>query len=92
MVGKRVKISFLRKTDGKTKIINEYRVKVKALGLCVLNFDESLRDGDFLEIRYETEKEKFRAWYSLEFPKRDSEDHDTTVITKNSNQEKDSLI
>lgn len=82
MVGKRVKILFLRKTNGKVKKINEYRVKVKALGLCVLNFDEKLYNGDFLEIRYETDQEKFRAWYSLEFPKRDSEDHDTTVITK----------
>lgn len=82
MVGKRVQITFLTKENGKTKPIKTYRVKVKALGLCVLNFDEKLKSGDMVEIRYEENGEKYRAWYKLEFPKRSLDEYDTTLVTK----------
>lgn len=82
MVGKRVSISFLKKDGDKIKLLKKYRVKVKALGLCVLNFDDKLSSGDILEIRYEENNSKSRAWFMLEIPKRDVEDHDTRVFTK----------
>lgn len=61
-------------------------MKVKALGLCVLNFNEYLQDGDMLDIRYE--EEKSRAWYRIEFPKKQANSHDTSLVTKNSSQVK----
>lgn len=57
----------MRKENDVIRLIKKYRVKVKALGLCVLNFNEYLQDGDMLDIRYE--EEKSRAWYRIEFPK-----------------------
>lgn len=83
MVGKRVNITFLRKGENnKISPLKQYRVKVKALGLCVLNFDDHLQDGDMLEVRYEEENEKSRAWYLIEFPKQEIDNHDTKLDTK----------
>lgn len=80
LVGKRISISFLRRENGVIRLIKKYRVKVKALGLCVLNFNEYLQDGDMLDIRYE--EEKSRAWYRIEFPKKQANSHDTSLVTK----------
>ena len=82
MVGKRVSITFLRKKDSKVSQIKKYRVKIKALGLCVLNFDEQLKEGDMLEVRYEEGEIKSRAWYSIHFPEREANSHDTKLDTK----------
>lgn len=82
LVGKRVSITFLRRKDNKVTQIKKYRVKVKALGLCVLNFDEHLQQGDMLEIRYEEGNTKSRAWYSIDFPEKENDSYDTKLDTK----------
>lgn len=82
LVGKRVTINFLRKEENRLSCINTYKIKVKALGLCVLNFDENLKSGDILDIRYEDSEEKYRSWYSLELPNEKNQNYSTSVITK----------
>lgn len=82
LVGKRVNISFLRKKEGKVTVLKKYRVKVKALGLCVLNFDDKLASGDILEVKYEENNSKSRALFKLEIPKESSDHYTNDVYTK----------
>ncbi|PHE25601.1 VirD4-like conjugal transfer protein, CD1115 family [Bacillus toyonensis] len=70
-LNKRVTVSFHKNNQEKTEIVS-YEIKVKALGMCNMNFDESLEDGDLLLIRYqdvENPKKKYRLFYSLQFEK-----------------------
>lgn len=65
--GKRLKVSF---HDGKSmEQLGEKRtIKVKALGVYTLNFEEMLKDGDYVLIKYEDEEksEKIVAQISFE--------------------------
>lgn len=68
-LNKRVTVSFHKNDEKKTEI-GSFKIKVKALGMCNMNFDETLEDGDLLLIRYqddENPKKKYRLLYSLNF-------------------------
>lgn len=82
MVSNRVDIKFLRRKDNNVYLINQYRIKVKSLGLAVLNFDEQLIHDDLLEISYEENGKKYRSLYSIKFPQRKEGNYDTKLVTK----------
>lgn len=68
-LNKRVTVSFHKNDDKKTEI-KSYKIKVKSLGMCNMNFDDSLENGDLLLIRYQDEEnpnKKYRLLYSLKF-------------------------
>ncbi|HHT7155183.1 TPA: VirD4-like conjugal transfer protein, CD1115 family [Bacillus cereus] len=70
-LNKRVTVSFHKNDEKKTEI-GSYKIKVKALGMCNMNFDETLEDGDLLLIRYQDEEDpnkKYRLLYRLKFEK-----------------------
>lgn len=70
-LNKRVTVSFHKNDEKKTEI-GSYKIKVKALGMCNMNFDETLEDGDLLLIRYQDEEDpnkKYRLLFSLKFEK-----------------------
>ncbi|PFT09156.1 conjugal transfer protein [Bacillus thuringiensis] len=70
-LNKRVTVSFHKNNQEKTEI-GSYKIKVKALGMCNMNFDESLEDGDLLLIRFQDEedpKKRYRLLYGLQFEK-----------------------
>ncbi|EJQ35430.1 hypothetical protein IEE_05539 [Bacillus cereus BAG5X1-1] len=70
-LNKRVIVSFHKDDAEKTEIVS-FKIKVKALGMCNMNFNETLESGDLLLIRYQDEqgnKENYRALYKLEFEK-----------------------
>lgn len=70
-LNKRVTVSFHKNDEKKTEI-GSYKIKVKALGMCNMNFDEALEDGDLLLIRYQDEEDpnkKYRLLYRLKFEK-----------------------
>ncbi|MCU5685737.1 type IV secretory system conjugative DNA transfer family protein [Bacillus wiedmannii] len=70
-LNKRVTVSFHKNNHEKTEIAS-YKIKVKALGMCNMNFDEMLEDGDLLLIRFQDEedpKKRYRLLYSLQFEK-----------------------
>ncbi|MBU4643254.1 type IV secretory system conjugative DNA transfer family protein, partial [Bacillus toyonensis] len=66
LLNKRVTVSFHKNNDEKTEIAS-YRLKVKALGMCNLNFDDTLESGDLLLIRFQDEDVKYRVLYELNF-------------------------
>lgn len=88
MTNKRVRINFKRENGkGNYTTFSTYKVKVKALGLCVLNFDETIKPGDLVEILYKDNKEEkpYKCWFKIEFPKENnnsSEAYDTSLILK----------
>lgn len=59
-LNKRVTVSFHKNNQEKTEILS-YEIKVKALGMCNMNFDESLEDGDLLLIRYQDVENQKRS-------------------------------
>lgn len=67
-LNKRVTVSFHKNNAEKTEIAS-YKLKVKAYGMCNMNFNETLEDGDLLLIRYQDDKKQFRAFYELKFEK-----------------------
>ncbi|EOO23464.1 hypothetical protein ICM_05559 [Bacillus cereus BAG1X2-3] len=70
-LNKRVTVSFHKNDEKKTEI-GSYKIKVKALGMCNMNFDETLENGDLLLIRYQDEEDpnkKYRLLYRLKFEK-----------------------
>ncbi|EPY6472543.1 VirD4-like conjugal transfer protein, CD1115 family [Clostridium sporogenes] len=82
MTRKRVNISFMRRSsEGKIKAYGEYRVKVKALGICVLNFDETIKEKDYLKITYEDEGTTYRKWFEIRFPKENQDKEGQTYNT-----------
>ncbi|MBY6889365.1 type IV secretory system conjugative DNA transfer family protein [Clostridium botulinum] len=85
MTGKRVNISFMRrKSQGKIEVYGNYRIKVKALGICVLNFDEKIRQNDYLKITYEDKGIVYRKSFQIKFPKKseNNEDHNYNTNLK----------
>ncbi|PFM62700.1 conjugal transfer protein [Bacillus cereus] len=66
LLNKRVTVSFHKNNEEKTEIAS-YRLKVKALGKCNLNFDDTLESGDLLLIRFQDEGVKYRVLYELNF-------------------------
>lgn len=66
LLNKRVTVSFHKNNEQKTEI-GSYRLKVKALGMCNLNFDDKLESGDLLLIRFQENDTKYRVLYELKF-------------------------
>ncbi|PGZ57357.1 conjugal transfer protein [Bacillus cereus] len=66
LLNKRVTVSFHKNNEQKTEI-GSYRLKVKALGMCNLNFDDKLENGDLLLIRFQENDTKYRVLYELKF-------------------------
>ncbi|NWK72625.1 type IV secretory system conjugative DNA transfer family protein [Bacillus paramycoides] len=65
-LNKRVTVSFHKNNKQKTQI-GSYRLKVKSLGMCNLNFDDKLEHGDLLLIRFQENDTKYRVLYELKF-------------------------
>uniref|UniRef100_UPI003F4961CC VirD4-like conjugal transfer protein, CD1115 family n=1 Tax=Bacillus multifaciens TaxID=3068506 RepID=UPI003F4961CC len=66
LLNKRVRVSFHKNNEEKTEI-RSYTLKVKALGMCNLNFDDKLENGDLLLIRFQDKDIKYRVLYELNF-------------------------
>lgn len=89
LTGKRVFVRFLRKEGNTLTLISENRIKVKALGLCVLNFDEQLKHGDILEVVYkESDSKKQHVRYSMDFSGQIKDPHDSSVELRKYKTEK----
>lgn len=59
MFNERVIVRFYKRLKtGEFKLINNYKVKVKALGITTLNFDEDLSTGDLLKVSLLTDPNK----------------------------------
>ncbi|PEF45156.1 conjugal transfer protein [Bacillus cereus] len=66
LLNKRVTVSFHKNNEEHTEV-GSYTLKVKALGMCNLNFDDKLENGDLLLIRFQDKDTKYRVLYELNF-------------------------
>ncbi|MEK7019789.1 VirD4-like conjugal transfer protein, CD1115 family [Bacillus sp. FSL R9-9410] len=87
LLNKRVTVSFHKNNDEKTEIAS-YRLKVKALGMCNLNFDDTLESGDLLLIRFQDDDTKYRVLYELDFEIKKDEQGNIVYQKKEGNEDK----